>query len=393
MKKSSLTLAALIAATAFADNTLTHGTSVLFQGSTSLGTFNTQAECVAAAQARVITTQTAYQCRENLTTAPIPAAPPPPPPALPSVTLSATPGSVAPGAASTLSWSSTNATGCVAGGSWSGTKATGGSQLTSPLTADSTFSLSCTGAGGTGNASTRVTVAAAGSMTGLEFAGVTGSWDDVRFKFTGANLLPMQSATYIWNLLPKQQANYYVTFFHAPETLPNSNSFYGAHPYPSGGVNRWEIAANFRDFTNDANGNNTVVQYNRWHTQALTVVPSGGSSVLTFYWDLPDTSRRITATVPLMQPAAGQVLGFGAAPWAVPNERLKGVLRGVRLYSASLSIADILSEADSPLSTSAGAAAIWYLNMNPTPSDISDKSGRGHNPAWVGSARATLWTQ
>jgi hypothetical protein len=77
----------------------------------------------------------------------------------------------------------------------------------------------------------------------------------------------------------------------------------------------------------------------------------------------------------------------------VPAERLNGILRGIRLYSASLSQADILSEATSPLSTSAGTAGVWYMNMNPTPSDISDKSGRGHHPAWAGTGRPALWSQ
>ena len=39
-----------------------------------------------------------------------------------------------------------------------------------------------------------------------------------------------------------------------------------------------------------------------------------------------------------------------------------------------------------------GMALPWYLNMNPSPSDISDKSGRGNNPAWVGTERPTLWS-
>ena len=64
-----------------------------------------------------------------------------------------------------------------------------------------------------------------------------------------------------------------------------------------------------------------------------------------------------------------------------------------QVYSSTLSVADILAEANSPLSTSLGAGNIWYLNLNPTPTDISDKSGRGHNPSWVGNLRPTLWSQ
>ena len=52
----------------------------------------------------------------------------------------------------------------------------------------------------------------------------------------------------------------------------------------------------------------------------------------------------------------------------------------------------MLAEANSPLSTAAGQASIWYLNTNPTPNDISDKSGKGHHPVWVGSKRPGLYT-
>lgn len=77
----------------------------------------------------------------------------------PTVTISASPTSVASGAASTLTWSTTNATTCTASGAWSGTKATSGTSVsTGALTANSTFTLSCTGAGGTGQGSASVSV-------------------------------------------------------------------------------------------------------------------------------------------------------------------------------------------------------------------------------------------
>lgn len=87
-------------------------------------------------------------------------APPPNDPA-PVVTFSASSTSIAYNGSTTLSWSSTNATGCTASGhtAWSGSKATSGSQTLSNLTADATFSLSCTGNGGTTMQSVSVTVA------------------------------------------------------------------------------------------------------------------------------------------------------------------------------------------------------------------------------------------
>jgi hypothetical protein len=80
-------------------------------------------------------------------------------PPAPTVTLTANPTSVAPGTAATLTWSSTNATSCMATGGWSGTLSGSGSQSTGSVTANTAYSLSCTGRGGTSSAaSVNVTV-------------------------------------------------------------------------------------------------------------------------------------------------------------------------------------------------------------------------------------------
>ncbi len=73
----------------------------------------------------------------------------PPPPPAPTATLSASPTSVDVNGTSMLSWSSTNATACTASGAWSGAKAPSGSQATAALTNTATYSLTCSGAGGT----------------------------------------------------------------------------------------------------------------------------------------------------------------------------------------------------------------------------------------------------
>src|SRR5688572_15764995 len=66
----------------------------------------------------------------------------------PTATLSANPTTVNSGASTTLTWSSTNATGCTASGGWSGAKATSGTQMISNLTTTTQFGLVCAGAGG-----------------------------------------------------------------------------------------------------------------------------------------------------------------------------------------------------------------------------------------------------
>ncbi len=71
---------------------------------------------------------------------------PPPPP--PTASVSVLPTSISAGATAMLSWSSTNATSCTAGGAWSGVQSTSGSQSVSPA-ATATYTLVCMGPGGT----------------------------------------------------------------------------------------------------------------------------------------------------------------------------------------------------------------------------------------------------
>ena len=83
--------------------------------------------------------------------------------AVPVVTLSASPTSVASGGSSTLTWSSTNATSCTASGAWSGAQATSGSQSTGPNTIASFYSLTCVGDGGSASAAVNVSVIGPGA--------------------------------------------------------------------------------------------------------------------------------------------------------------------------------------------------------------------------------------
>lgn len=76
----------------------------------------------------------------------------------PTASLSASPNPVAYATRSTLTWSSTNASSCTAGGAWSNSGTLSGSGLTNPLTSDTTFTFQCTGSGGT-SALQSVTVA------------------------------------------------------------------------------------------------------------------------------------------------------------------------------------------------------------------------------------------
>ncbi len=83
------------------------------------------------------------------------------PTAAPAVSINASPSTISTGQASTLTWSSTNASSCNASGGWSGTKSTSGSLSTGALNQSTIYTLTCNGAGGTGSATSTVTVNAA----------------------------------------------------------------------------------------------------------------------------------------------------------------------------------------------------------------------------------------
>ncbi|MES2436420.1 MAG: right-handed parallel beta-helix repeat-containing protein [Patescibacteria group bacterium] len=75
----------------------------------------------------------------------------------PSVYLS-TPTSVTTGGAATITWSSTNATSCIASGGWTGTKSVSGSQTIAGISSNNTYTLTCTGPGGTAVKSSLIVV-------------------------------------------------------------------------------------------------------------------------------------------------------------------------------------------------------------------------------------------
>jgi hypothetical protein len=84
------------------------------------------------------------------------------PPPSPTASLTLAPANINTAQTTVLSWSSANATGCTASGAWSGAKASSGSVTITPAAAGNfTYSLACTGEGGTANASAALSVTAA----------------------------------------------------------------------------------------------------------------------------------------------------------------------------------------------------------------------------------------
>ncbi|MEY3713428.1 MAG: hypothetical protein RL321_1048, partial [Pseudomonadota bacterium] len=79
------------------------------------------------------------------------------PPPAPTITFSAAAADARIGGTVALTWSSTNADGCSAAGDWTGSLGSSGTQLVNITKELSTFSLTCTGRGGSANGSAAVT--------------------------------------------------------------------------------------------------------------------------------------------------------------------------------------------------------------------------------------------
>jgi hypothetical protein len=125
---------------AWSGTVATSGTQTVTAG--DAGTANYTLTCGSASNTAVVTVAT--------------------PPPSPSVSLTLAPANITTAQSTVLSWSSANATSCTASGAWSGSKATSGAVTITPTASGSfTYSMACTGDGGTANASSVLSVTAA----------------------------------------------------------------------------------------------------------------------------------------------------------------------------------------------------------------------------------------
>ncbi len=247
-----------------------------------------------------------------------------------------------------------------------------------------TATITATSRGEIGTAA--LTITPATKIYGLDFPGNAGANTTIRFEFRSA--LPAYPATYIWRAYPRQQESYYTAFFWGNNgAFYGTNTYYGFHPYPDWNTDYqhfWEIAAPpGRDFVSS-----THVVYDHWYTQVAVCDKSGSTTVHEFYWDWPDTTKVVRHTGAEYSDPPRPGLVVGDAPWNQGHEVWDGILRGFQFYDAALTRTEIAREVVSPGS----ARTPWYLSVNPTPSDILDKSGNEHHPVWVGDERPSLWT-
>ena len=106
----------------------------------------------------------------------------------PTVTFSANPSTVSSGGATTLNWSSTDATACSASSGWSGSKQTNNSETIDNILVTTDYTITCTGAGGFDSKTVTVTVSGASDT-------VSGSVDSSFINHEGLNRIYVYSGT------------------------------------------------------------------------------------------------------------------------------------------------------------------------------------------------------
>ncbi len=264
--------------------------------------------------------------------------------------------------------------------------------------------------GSLADTSTVTVTQASGLLTGLDFPGNVNfpskspsailTWNQAR---SGAAPMPAYPATYIWRAYPRANNNFlqsYWTFlFYARyETTWTQgevpcHTYYGFHPWPDRETNmehKWEIAGYCDDRTATSGAQGVPVGYNQWYQQVATAELVGNNEVYTYYFNWPNTTTGVVqwTHARALSMVSDPAIIIGDAPWNQGKEIPNAILRGYQFYDVVLTPAQIAQEIASPGSV----RTPWYLNLNPTPTDVADKSGNGHNPAWVGSVRPGVWT-
>ncbi len=321
------------------------------------------------------------------------------------------------GTAGTTSSPSTSASGSTSLGSASSESGT-----PTEGSGPSSATASTTDASSSGDPSTTT---APESGTGLDFPPNHMPGSDARLVWSGSDLLPRTSHTAIWQARYVQQNGYYAVAWHTSNdgTWHASLYEYGTHPYPTtgtvdatgqstggtggeGAVHYYEIAGlGASDFiASPGPGPTYPLATDVWVTQARTAEPVG-DQVRHRYWpDLAAPDAFIEQLAPLdgiaeaTASAVSPAFTLGGSPWTGDGtsngESPAAVLRGFALFAVPLAIDDIVAEAtsesDAPV-TAAGAASVWYINKNPTPDDVGDKSGTGRSPVWANDQRPELW--
>lgn len=267
---------------------------------------------------------------------------------------------------------------------------------------------------------------------GMIFPSNATSGSDIRIVFSGSIMPSRTQHTVLWKSNYTDQNGYYADTWHSHNdgTFHSDTYEYGCHPYPTalstppdangqntdvtsqgGNIHYYEVAGlGGHDYLCSPGGTPVLVSKGSWYSHARTCeVISGTTLRHSFYVDVDGNPSQVIVQDILLGDlaAAGSTPAFyyGCSDWrsgqpttGQNDETPAGIMRGLAIFSSVLSITDIAAIHACPDDASvlsycsgAGITSLWYLNFNPTPSDINDKSGNARHPSWANANRPTAW--
>ncbi|MEK7538860.1 MAG: peptidoglycan-binding protein, partial [Patescibacteria group bacterium] len=260
-------------------------------------------------------------------------------PSAPTVTIAATPASVTSGGSTVITWSSTNATSCTATGGtngWSGTKGISGTQTFTALSADTTYTMTCTGSGGTtAPQSTTVvvtvpatpTVTLSADTTSVTSGGsailtwsstdatsctASGSWSGTK-ALSGTQTLSNLTATGTYTLTCGTATQSLTIIVTVPSAIPNPTATITANPtsITTGGstVLTWSST---NASTCSASGGWSGAK-GLTGTETISSIGSAASFTLTCDTATQSTSVAVAAPAPAPAPSGGGGGGGGSS--------------------------------------------------------------------------------
>jgi hypothetical protein len=244
----------------------------------------------------------------------------------------------------------------------------------------------------------------------------------------------MYPLTFLWKLNPRTcpaaDNRFHCTWFLGnngefdwPGGGGYGNAYYGAHLYPHPNrtsEGKMEVACGQafgspQDEVTRDDASEPFYPLGDWKALAFVADDSGANWEHKLYCDLPSVTTANTISVtrqsaPVASPDGLIIMMGQTTPDPIDSskswggeprwEEMTGTLRGLQMYTQVLTEAQIIARAALDhdgdvlaLNTMDAITSLHFLNMNPTPDDVTDKSGNGNHLAWDGAGRPTLWTE
>ena len=147
----------------------------------------------------------------------------------PTVSIDVAPDQVLGGGSSVISWTTRSATSCNASGGWSGAKAVSGKETVSGINPPTTFTLSCSGPGGSAQASTSVTLGSFALESPSNGTNLSGTSANFRWE-RPVGFIPQGNRGYQLVIVNKQTKEIVFNSLNSSSSNNSLGSYYGGIP-------------------------------------------------------------------------------------------------------------------------------------------------------------------